>query len=123
MFADDAIRLVQWDGNNSPIILPDTIPVGDGPVDLDLRTNTEGDLEILTSGFNDNSLTITTTDATGLLLSNELFAAPSGCLQPAHPIFVENVDDAADPFVVASCFGSNSFFTSKVSELVAFDEN
>ena len=123
LFADDAIRLVQWDGNNSPIILPDTIPVGDGPVDLDLRTNTEGDLEILTSGFNDNSLTITTTDATGLLLSNELFAAPSGCLQPAHPIFVENVDDAADPFVVASCFGSNSFFTSKVSELVAFDEN
>lgn len=123
LFAEDALRLVQWDGSNSPTILPDTIGVGDGPVDLDLRANTDGNLEILTPGFNDNSLSITTADTSGSLISNEKFAAPSGCLQPAHPIFIENADDATDPFVVASCFGSDSFFTSKVSELVAFDED
>lgn len=117
LFADDALRIITWDGQNSPTIVGPLVPVGDGPVGLDLRDAGGGAVQIVSTGFNDNSIAVTTVAADGSVTGNTVYGAPGGCAAPAHAIFIENADNAGDPFVMATCFSTGNYIISKVSSL------
>ena len=117
LFAEDALRIVIWDGQNAPSLVDSAIPVADGPVGIDLRDAGSGETEIVSTGFNDNQLAITRVDSAGAAISNRRFETPDGCQAPAHAIFIDNADDANDPYVVGSCFSSGGYFVSRLSRL------
>ena len=117
LFGDDALRVITWDGQNAPTIVGDPVPVGDGPVGLGLRDAGGSSVQVVTTGFNDNTIAVTNIAPDGSVTANTVFGAPSGCFNPAHAIFIENADDAADPFVMATCFSNGNYVISKVSSL------
>ena len=117
LFVDDTLRVVTWDGLNAPTITGDPVPVGDGPVGLDLRDAGGGAVQVVSTGFNDNTIAVTRIASDGSVSDNTVYSAPGGCFSPAHAIFIENADDADDPFVMATCFSSGNYIVSKVSSL------
>lgn len=117
LFGDDSLRIVSWDGVNAPTIVGDPIAVGDGPVGLGLRDAGNNTIQVVSTGFNDNTITVTTVASDGSVTGNTVYGAPAGCSQPAHAIFIDNADDVADPFVMATCFSTGNYVISKVSSL------
>lgn len=107
-FASDQISVITWDGAGTAAITA-TQAVGDGPVGVDLLARAGGGVYALTTGWGDNSYTITEIDGAGAVVASVTTTLPAGCTQPAHGLWA---GDADDTFVV-SCFGSSKLFVER----------
>jgi DNA-binding beta-propeller fold protein YncE len=88
-----------------------TVPVGDGPVGIELMRLGSGNLAVASTGFNDHTFTITVLDPAGAVVSNETKPLPAGCTGPGHVIFWKSG-------VLVSCKTSNNLIYVEVPELV-----
>ncbi|MBT3273833.1 MAG: hypothetical protein HN368_11805 [Spirochaetales bacterium] len=102
-YDDDTINLILWDSADNVTIV-DTQPVGDGPIGVDLATFPNGNIGILTTGFLDNTITITEAMPDATIVSSNTEPAPDGCTQPGHAIWALN----GTLKVVTSYFGSDN---------------
>ena len=67
------------------------IDVGDGPIGLDLRVNSAGNIEVLSTGFNDHTYTLAVLSPTGVRIGTPTTrAVPENGLNPVHAIFVNS---------------------------------
>jgi hypothetical protein len=102
-FDSDSLTIVRWDGRTTAAIAG-TVPVGDGPVGIGIVADGPN-ARVISTGFNDNSYTVTTLANDGTLISNTTTAAPIDCVNPGHATWLTNRPGTA----VLSCRGSNSF--------------
>src|SRR5690606_41948382 len=56
VFGGDHLAVLNWDGQSVPV-LRGTVTVGDGPVGIDLKLLGDGDVAIVSTGFNDGTVT------------------------------------------------------------------
>jgi hypothetical protein len=66
------------------------VQVGDGPIGIDGKILGNGDIAIVSTGFNDDTYTITVLTAAGDVVSSETSAVPEGGLAPGHAIWHED---------------------------------
>jgi len=107
-FGSGTITILTWDGAGSAAIVG-TQAVGDGPVGVDLLPRAGGGVFALTTGWNDDTYTITEIDGAGAVVASNTTALPAGHLQPAHGIWLHDADES---FIV-SCFGSGHLFVER----------
>ncbi len=99
-FGSDTLTILIWSAQDVVAIVG-TVPVGDGPVGIDLRTRLDGNVEVLSTGFNDDSWSLTVLAPNGGTVSNQEFPAPTGCDAPGHVIWGRGNE------VILSCNGSD----------------
>jgi hypothetical protein len=99
-FASDTLTILTWDAGDT-ITIENTVPVGDGPVGVDIRTRTDGNFEVVSTGFNDDSYSITVLEPDGDVVTNQKTPAPAGCDAPGHAIWGRGND------IIISCNGSD----------------
>ena len=104
-FAGDELTIALWDGANLPTIIGN-VTVGDGPVDLDLVVLTNGDVRIGSTGFNDNTWTLTEIASDGSVVSNTTLPVDAGCTNPGHLSFFEDSDGMK---ALVTCYGSDNY--------------
>lgn len=111
---EGALRLVRWDGTTVPVIVDTPIKVGNGPVNTDLILLANGNFLIVSTGFNDNSVTLTEVTSAGVEVSSNSSPAPSGCSQPAHAVFYIPSVVAEEAQVVGTCFATGNYFVLNI---------
>ncbi|MFO7546704.1 MAG: hypothetical protein R6W77_14520 [Trueperaceae bacterium] len=111
VFGQDQLGLVNWDSVGLPT-WRGFVDVGDGPVGLDIGKLSNGNYGIVSTGFNDDSVTEVEVTATGTLVDTAARDVPTGCVQPGHAIYVP---DAEDHNVVGTCYGSGHLFMLKTA--------
>jgi hypothetical protein len=99
----NTLALALWDGGANASITG-TTPVGDGPIGIDLRALGGGQTAIASTGFDDDTYTITVVDSAAAVVASATTAAPAGCTQPSHPLWLGD----AEQHLVVSCFGSGN---------------
>jgi hypothetical protein len=102
-FGSDSLTIVRWNGQGTASIAA-TQTVGDGPVGISLRADGVNVL-VISTGFNDNTHTITTIAPDGTVVSSVTSAAPDGCVNPGHALWLRSAPDT----VVLTCKGSNAY--------------
>lgn len=102
-FASDSLTIVKWNGQAAASITG-TAAVGDGPVGIGLRADGVNTL-LISTGFNDNTYTVTTVDANGSITSSVTRPVPAGCLNPGHAVWLPDQPGTA----AMTCKGSNSY--------------
>ncbi len=65
-----------------------------------------GNIAVVSTGFNDNTYTITVVTPAGIEVSNVTSAVPGGCTSPPHAIWVLGDENK----VLFSCNGSDNIF-------------
>lgn len=105
IFGHNRLGLMTWDGENEPV-LTDFAEIGDGPVGFDLRLLSNGNIAIVSTGFNDNTITETVVMPNGRVQSNNTRTALDGCQSPGHAIYME---DSEGLKILATCYNSNSY--------------
>lgn len=107
----DSVTVVDW-RDPTPVILG-SVDVGDGPVGCDVRLIPEG-IALVTTGFNDDTYTITVFDAEDYtVVSRVTQAVPLGVTGPGHAIWID------DTHVAISGKTSDSYAVVDVSDLLA----
>jgi hypothetical protein len=101
-FADATLSIVTWDGALAAEIVG-TVPVGEGPIGVDLVTVGQR-FAAISTGFLDQSYTVTQIAADGQVLDSTTSTVPAGCLDPAHAIWLRDAAGTA----VLSCNGSST---------------
>jgi hypothetical protein len=87
-FDSGTLTIVRRQSNGTVTILG-TVTVGSGPIALDLRLNSAGNIEVLSTGFNDHTYTVTVLSPTGTVIGTPTTrTVPEGGLNPVHAIFV-----------------------------------
>jgi len=71
------------------------------PVGIDLLAD-GANVKVISTGFNDDTFTVTTLDPNGAVLSNVTEPAPAGCDNPGHAMWLANSSGTA----VLSCNGA-----------------
>lgn len=100
-FGSDEITLIHWPYGGTATITG-TLSVGEGPVGVSMASLPSGNVLAVTSGFEDDTITLTVLSPTASVVSNETVPAPSGCDAPA---FVA-VTDGVELRLVVSCHAS-----------------
>lgn len=96
------LTLVQWASPAAAPAVKGTVTVGNGAVGLDVRK--DGDHWLyLTTGFNDNTYTLTTVAADFSIISN-VTTTLTDCTNPGHATFHE---DHSIRYLVVSCNGND----------------
>ncbi|HEY4633139.1 MAG TPA: hypothetical protein VIH00_04395, partial [Candidatus Limnocylindrales bacterium] len=85
-FGSDSITVARFDTRE----IVRHVQVGDGPIGIDGRILGNGDIAIVSTGFNDNTYTITVLTAAGDVVSSATNAVPDGGLAPGHAIWHED---------------------------------
>ncbi len=111
LFGDDQLTLLNWDGAGLPVVR-DTVDVGDGPVGIDLKLLDDGDVAIVSTGFNDDSVTEVKVTNDGTLLATQARQAPAGCDSPGHAIYFE---DDGGLGLVGTCWQSGNYFVLRTA--------
>lgn len=102
-FDSGTLTIVRRESSGTVTILG-TVDVGDGPIGLDLRQNDAGDIEVLSTGFNDHTYTLTVLSPTGAVVGTPVTrTVPEGGLNPVHAIFVND----SGTRISISCNGSD----------------
>ncbi len=109
-FEGDSLTVFTWDDATDAVAIAGTVAVGDGPIGLHLRRNLAGNVEALSTGFNDHTYTIVELSPGGAVLSGPTTRpVPDGGQNPVQGLFV----DGAGTRLAVSCNGSD--------EVVIFD--
>jgi len=106
VFGDSRLAILTWNGQNEPV-LTGFVDVGNGPVGIDLRSLANGNVAIVSTGFNDNTVTETEVSAGGNIISNNTRPVLDGCQSPGHAIYIQDDESLK---VVGTCFGSDAIF-------------
>ena len=106
VFGDDRLAILTWDGETAPT-MQGFADVGDGPVGIDLRLLANGNIAVVSTGFNDNTVTVTEVAPSGSVVSNNTRPVLEGCQSPGHAIFIQ---DSKSIKVVGTCFNSDNYF-------------
>jgi parallel beta helix pectate lyase-like protein/K319-like protein len=101
-FGSASLTLLTWDGLTNASVVGEVL-VGDGPVGIDIKAQGEN-AAIISTGFNDNTYTVTIVAPDGSVVANDSSPIPDGCINPGHAIWLNNTEK-----VVATCTGSNSY--------------
>lgn len=100
----DSLFVGTWDVSDN-VALTDGAAVGDGPVGVDLVDLENGNVAAVTTGFNDNTYTVTVIDGTtGAVVSSTTTAAPAGIVNPAHASFLDT-----DHKIIITGYGSDNY--------------
>ena len=110
-----ALRLVIWDGLNAPSVVDTTVAVGDGPVGIDLIALGNGNILIVSTGFNDNTITLTEVTPAGVVVSNNTDPVPTGCLSPGHATWYIPDGVPEESQIVGTCYDSNQYFVLDIT--------
>ncbi|MFH1435425.1 MAG: hypothetical protein ABIJ56_06885 [Pseudomonadota bacterium] len=102
---DGYLTLASWPDTSEPPALTGWQRVGDGPVGIDLIEDGSNIL-VVSTGYNDNTYTITTVASDATVVSSGTLYAPAGCTGPGHAIWIE---DGGTRKVVLSCNTSSNF--------------
>lgn len=86
-FESDELTVLSWNGVGAPTLIG-SIPVGDGPVGIDALELTGGNVAVVSTGFNDNTSTVTVVDTAGSVISNTTTELPTGALAPGHAFWL-----------------------------------
>lgn len=100
-FADDTLWVL--DPGATPAVVT-TVTVGDGPIGIDTEPLPNGNIAVLTTGFNNHTFTITIVEADGTLVSSTTDAVVSGGLNPGSGVILP------EGKVAVSCNGSGRIF-------------
>ncbi|HEX7041421.1 MAG TPA: hypothetical protein VF202_14990 [Trueperaceae bacterium] len=111
LFGDDQLALLNWDGAGLPV-MRGTVDVGDGPVGIDLVLLDDGDVAIVSTGFNDDSVTEVKVSNVGTLVSTRTREAPAGCVSPGHAVYFEDDGGLA---LVGTCWQSGNYFVLRTA--------
>ena len=96
-----------WDGATSADITA-TQAVGSGPVGIDLLDLGDGTVGIVSTGYGDDTYTLTVVDAAaGTVVSSTTSAAPAGCTAPGHAVWARD----GSRRVIFTCNGSDTIAT------------
>ncbi len=106
VFGESRLLTFTWDGVGLPVAVDD-VTVGSGPIGLSLRRLPDGTIGVVTSGFNDSTITETVVDPDGAVVSSETRPAPEGCTAVANVVWVV---DGVGAKVAGACFGSGAYF-------------
>jgi hypothetical protein len=106
VFGQDALRTFTWDGAGLPVVA-DAVAVGDGPVGVSLRRLADGRIAVVTSGFNDSTITELVLGTDGTVEYGQSRSAPAGCVAVANVVYV--VDDVSAK-VAGACYESGHYF-------------
>ncbi len=99
-FGDNSITVITSDGAFGSGFDMNTVAVGEGPVGGDVIAVAEGvgsaagdplptAFRAVTTGFSDNSLTVTDLNALGGVVDQQTFAAPEKCVSPGHAVWLD----------------------------------
>jgi hypothetical protein len=100
-FASDSLTVVTWTAQDV-ISIVGTVGVGDGPVGIDARVRTDGNVEVVSTGLNDDSYSVTVLRPNGSTVSNQKRDVPAGCSNPGHIVWGDG------RLVVMTCNGSDA---------------
>jgi hypothetical protein len=100
-FASDSLTVVTWTAQDVVSIVG-TVAVGDGPVGIDIRGRTDGNVEVVSTGLNDGSYSVTVLGQNGSTVSNQKRAVPAGCTGPGHAVWGRGRE------VLMTCNGSDA---------------
>lgn len=100
-FASDSLTVLTWSAQNA-IAIAGTVAVGNGPVGIDVRARTDGNVEVVSTGLEDDSWSVTVLRPNGTTASNQKRAAPAGCTRPGHVVW------GPGRRAVMTCNGSNA---------------
>lgn len=103
-FGSDSLTIVTWDGTSATPTIAGNVVVGNGPVGIDLVAS-GSNVAIVSTGYFDDSYSVTVVDAAGSVVSNTKTAAPTGCTKPGHALAV---NDGTGIRIVMSCNGTGS---------------
>lgn len=106
VFGDSRLAILTWDGESMPDLVG-FADVGNGPIGIDLRLLANGNIAVVSTGFNDNTLTETEVAPDGSIISNSTRAVLDGCQSPGHAIYVQDDESVK---VVGTCFDSDAIF-------------
>lgn len=111
VFGDDRLVIYTWDGINMPV-KTDRRSVGDGPVGIDLTLLDNGNVGIVSTGFNNGALVETEVTPGGNVVTQVTrltSTAPNlaGCENPGHAIYVR---DAEGVKIIGTCYSSGNYF-------------
>lgn len=109
VFGDDEVTILTWDGQNAPTV-QGTVPVGDGPVDLGLTLLANGNVALVTTGFNDHTVTEIEIAPDGSVVGTETRSVLDGCQNPGHALYVQDDESLK---VVGTCFNSDNAFVEE----------
>lgn len=104
------VLIILWDGESPPSIIGDPVTVGLGPVDLHLYRLSNGNTLIVTTGFNDNTITEIEVDVNGDIVNTSIYDLPEECIAPGHAVFADNPDDSNNPFIIGTCYDTDIYF-------------
>lgn len=108
-FGSDSITLLTWDAQDVATIVG-SFPVGDGPVGIDIKRLGNGNLGVLTTGFNDGTISVTEVTSAGVFVCTVTTQLPAtDCDQPGHAVWANDPNDR----VIVSCFGSDTLYVSE----------
>ena len=102
-FGSDDLTVMTWTGN-TVTVTEASVAVGDGPVGIDLLRLGTGNVAIASTGFNDDTYTVTIVDADGNLVDSTTAAVPDGGQAPGHASWTTRGQDV---YLLISCNGSN----------------
>lgn len=106
VFGEDQVALFTWDGETNPASAG-TVDVGDGPVNLDVKQLSNGNVGLVTTGFNDNTVSVMELMPGGSVVSNTKSSVPAACNSPGHAKFIR---DAESLKIIGTCYDSGNYF-------------
>lgn len=100
-FESDNLTVLSWDLPGTVAFIRN-VDVGDGPVGIDAMEMPDGNIGVVSCGFNDNTYTLSIFDLAGALISNTTTNLPSGSTAPGHAAWLRG----SDTHFGVSCNGS-----------------
>lgn len=105
IFGHNRLGIMTWDGKNEPV-LTDFAELDAGPVGIDLRNLPNGNIAVVSTGFDNNTINETVLMPNGRVQSNSSRQVLDGCESPGHAIYIE---DSEGFKILATCYNSGSY--------------
>ncbi len=86
-FESDDLTVLTWSPSGAVAVVGQ-IPVGDGPVGIDALVLSGGNIAVVSTGFNDDTYTLTVVTPTGGVVSNTTTNLPAGATVPGHAFWL-----------------------------------
>ncbi len=102
-YDSDDLTIATWDAATDSVKIVGQVPVNDGPVGIDLLPMNNGDVAILSTGFNDDHFNVLVVDSDGQTVAQWSTAADTECSAPAHAAWLHDPGN----HIVISCNGSD----------------
>jgi hypothetical protein len=110
-FDSDDLTVLRWTPGGT-VEVATTVDVGDGPIGIDLLPISGGETAVISTGYFDDTYTVTVLDAGGSVVSNTTMPIPEGCSSPGHAIWI---DTGTEIRAIISCNGTSNLHVLDVS--------